>query len=310
MSKPFYYGGQAVVEGVMMRGQRYATVACRRPDGEIVTRTEELNPTLREQTKAIPILRGVLLLWETMQLGVRSLFFSNQVAEGRDPQAPLAKATIIGAILASVSFSALLFFLGPLLVTAWLEPRVGQHATVMFEGLIRLFALLGYVWSIGFVPGVRRLFEHHGAEHKTVNAYEAGAPLTPESVRRYSLIHTRCGTSFLLTVMVVSIVVFSVIGRQPLWMEVITRVALIPLIAGAAYEILRFTADHYDNRIVRVLTRPNLELQYFTTREPTDEQLELAILSLTTVLALDGVPLPRVSGVAMPAVAMVTAGFE
>jgi uncharacterized protein YqhQ len=160
---------------------------------------------------------------------------------------------------------------------------------VTFEGLVRLLVLLGYLTAIGYVPGVNRLFAHHGAEHKTVNAYEAGAPLTLESVRRYSVIHTRCGTSFMLTVMLVSIAVFGVLGSQPLWQELTSRVVFIPIIAGIAYEFLRFTADHYDNTFIRFITRPNLELQLFTTREPDDAQLELAILALRTVLVLDGV---------------------
>lgn len=289
MYKPFYYGGQAVVEGVMMRGQRYATTACRKPDGEIVTRTEELPASMRDGAREIPVLRGILLLWETMQLGVRSLTFSSHVADGRDPDTPQSKAATFLAIGLSVSFSALLFFVGPLMLTAWLEPRIGHAATTMVEGLVRLTALLGYVFAIGFVPGVNRLFANHGAEHKTVNAYEAGAPLTPESVRQFSLIHKRCGTSFLLTVMLVSMVVFGFLGSQPLWSELVARIVLIPVIAGLAYEILKFTADHYDNPIVWFAIRPNLELQYFTTREPNDDQLELAILALQTVLVLDGV---------------------
>lgn len=307
MDRPFYYGGQAVVEGVMMRGQRYATVACRKPDGEIVTRIEELRGAMRAEAREVPVLRGILLLWETMQLGVRSLTFSSQIADGRNPDTIQSKAATFLAIGLSVAFSALLFFVGPLMLTAWLEPRVGHAATVTIEGLVRLLALLGYVFAIGLVPGVHRLFQHHGAEHKTVNAYEAGAPLTPESVRRFSVIHTRCGTSFLLTVMLVSIVVFGLLGSQPLWSELVSRVLLIPVIAGLAYEILRFTADHYDNPIVRFAIQPNLELQYFTTREPNDEQIELAILALRSVLVLDGVlsdePVGALTPRALPALA-------
>ena len=289
MARPFSYGGQAVVEGVMMRGQRYAAVACRRPDGAVVMRTEQLRDAMREQTREVPLLRGMLLLWETMQLGVRSLFFSSQVADGRDPHASPSKDTVFFAIGVSLLVSALLFFVGPLALTTWLEPRVGHAATVTFEGLVRLLVLLAYLWAIGFVPGVRRLFAYHGAEHKTVNAYEAGAPLTVESVRRFSVIHTRCGTSFLLTVMLVSIAVFSLLGPQSLVDEIVARIFLIPVIAGLAYEVLRFTADHYDNPLIRFLIQPNLELQYLTTREPDEAAIELAILALRHVLVLDGV---------------------
>ena len=289
MPQSFYYGGQAVVEGVMMRGQRYATTACRRPDGEIVTRTEELPSILQERRLQLPLLRGVLLLWETMQVGVRSLTFSSSVAEGRDPDAAMSKRAVRLAIAFSLLTAIPIFFIGPLLLTAWLEPRIGHAATVTFEGLVGLLVLLGYVTAIGFVPSVQRLFAHHGAEHKTVNAYEAGAPLTPESVRDFSVIHTRCGTSFMLTVMLTSIVVFTARGSQPFWQDLVSRVVFIPLIAGIAYEFLRFTADHYDNKVIRFITRPNLELQLFTTREPDDSQMELAILALQTVLVLDGV---------------------
>lgn len=289
MSQKFYYGGQAVIEGVMMRGQRYATTVCRQPDGSVVSRTEELSGALREQSRQIPVVRGVALLWETMQLGVRSLFFSSQVADGRDPEAPLARGAMLFAVATSLLFSVLIFFITPLVLTAWMEPRLGHTSMVMFEGLVRLLILLGYLFTIGRIPTVRRLFAHHGAEHKTVNAYEAGAPLTPESVRAFSVIHTRCGTSFLLTVMLISTFVFGALGSQPLWLEIISRIVLIPAIAGLAYEVLRFTADHYDNRFIRILIRPNLELQYFTTREPSDAQLELAIFALRHVLVLDGV---------------------
>jgi uncharacterized protein YqhQ len=290
VSHSFSYGGQAVVEGVMIRGQRFATVACRKPGGEIVTRSEELTwAASRDQARQIPVLRGMLLLWETMQLGVRSLTFSSQIADGRDPATTISRASIFLAIALSVSVSAALFFVGPLLLTSWLEPRFGHASAVTFEGLIRLTVLLAYVWAIGFVPGVRRLFQHHGAEHKAVNAYEAGVPLTPENVQRFSVIHARCGTNFLLTVMLVSIVVFGLLGAQPLWTELLSRVLLIPLIAGIAYEVLRFTAAHGDNRFVRVLAQPSLELQSLTTREPSDEQVELAILALRSVLVLDGI---------------------
>lgn len=289
MERSFTYGGQAVVEGVMIRGQRFAAVSCRKSDGSIVSRTEELRWEMRDQARNIPVLRGMLLLWETMQLGVRSLTFSSHIADGRDPNTAMSKAAILLAIALSLSVSTMLFFVGPLLMTNWLEPRLGHASTVTFEGLIRLTVLLAYVWVIGFVPGVRRLFQHHGAEHKAVNAYEAGAPLTLESVRRFSVIHDRCGTNFLLTVMLLSIVVFGLLGDQSLLGEVLSRVLLIPVIAGLAYEGLRFTAAYHHNRIVRMLAQPSLELQTFTTREPVDEQIDLALHALRTVLVLDGV---------------------
>ena len=289
MDRSFTYGGQAVVEGVMIRGQQFATVACRTAQGEVISRTEELHGPMRSQAGTLPVLRGMLLLWETMQVGVRSLMFSSQVADGRDPNAPLNKGSMYLAIALSVSFASALFFIGPLLLTNWLEPRIGHAATVTFEGLVRLCALLAYVWAIGFVPGVRRLFENHGAEHMAVNAYEAGAPLTIESLRRFSVLHPRCGTNVLLTVMILSMFVFGALGAQPFWSELLSRLILIPAIGGIAYEALRLTARFQHVPLVRLLAQPNLELQTFTTRQPTDEQIEVAILALRSVLVLDGV---------------------
>jgi uncharacterized protein YqhQ len=305
LKRRFSYGGQAVVEGVLIRGERFATVACRTPQGEILTRTEELNPRVREEVRRIPVLRGMLLLWETMQLGVRALAFSSRVADGRDPDAVMSRAATFLAIGFSVMVSALLFFVGPLMMTAWLEPRIGHAATVLFEGAVRLSVLLGYVWAIGLVPGVRRLFQHHGAEHKAVHAHEAGVPLTLENVRGFSVIHARCGTNFLLTVMLVSIVTFALMGPQPLWSELVSRLLLIPAIAGLAYEVLRAMAEHAENRLVRLLGRPNLELQSLTTREPTDDQIELAIFALRSVLELDGAlePASTAAAATVPAVA-------
>lgn len=289
MDRRFAYGGQAVVEGVMIRGQHHAVVACRRLDGDVIMRSEELRGRMREQTRELPVLRGMLLLWETMQVGVRCLMFSSQVADGRDPEAETNRSAMYLAIAMSIACSALLFFVGPLMLTSWLQPRIGHPATVTFEGLIRLIALLGYVWVIGFVPGVRRLFEYHGAEHMAVNAYEAEAPLTVDGVRRFSVLHARCGTNFLLTVMITSMFVFGALGAQPLWSELVARLVLIPVIAGIAYEGLRFTARFQDNAFVRMLAQPNLELQSFTTRQPSDAQIELALTALNSVLVLDGV---------------------
>lgn len=294
------YGGQAVIEGILIRGQRHAAVCCRNPEGELVTRVEQLPGIMQGDAGRLPVLRGVLLLAETMQLGVRSLIFSSLVADRRDPSATASRATILSAIAFSLSVALALFFVGPLLLTSWVEPRLGHGAMVMFEGLVRLTALLVYVWAIGFVPGVRRLFEHHGAEHMTVNAYEAGSPLTVESIRRFSVIHKRCGTNFLLTVMIVSIAVFALLGSQPLWSELLSRIILVPVIAGLAYEALRLMAVHGDNPIVAIISRPNLDLQTLTTRPPTDEQIELAITAMRTVLVLDGLLEEEPAGVPVP----------
>ncbi len=286
--KRFPYGGQAVLEGVMMRGLRQSTVAVRSPDGEIVCKHEQLNVTRRRVWERMPFLRGMLALWDALNLGIRALTFSSNVALGEDEQPP--DGLIAGTVAVSLFFAIGLFFVVPLLLSNLLT---NFGATLLMrdaaDGLLRLFMFMGYLLLIGRMPDIQRVFAYHGAEHKTINAYEAGAPLTVASTRQFTLIHPRCGTSFLLVVVLLSIPIFALFGGMPLWVRLLSRIVLVPAIAGIAYELLRLSAANYHRGWVRTLVAPSLALQKLTTREPDDTMLEVAIAALLPVLAADGI---------------------
>ncbi len=289
----FSYGGQAVIEGVMMRGARYLSVAVRNPAGEIVTHLEPLNSRIYGGKMAkIPFVRGLTLLWDAMGLGVKSLMFSAEVAledekeegGGNVFQGPAQW----GTVAISLTFSVALFFILPALIAGllarWLGLNSSHIVSHIFEGVIRLGLLIGYISIIGLMPDIRRLYGYHGAEHKTINAYEAGAELTPASVARFSLEHPRCGTAFLLTVVVISIIFFSLLPPMSIPVRLLSRVLLLPVVAGVAYEFIRFTARHQENAFIRAITRPNLALQHLTTREPDEDMLAVAITAFEQVL--------------------------
>lgn len=290
MSKQtLYYGGQAVIEGVMIRGPHSVAVACRRPDGEIAVRRETLSGVYTGLVRRIPFVRGVIVLWETMALGMRSLIFSSNVALGEEENEVSPKA-VLGMGLAALVVVAAIFFAGPVLLTSWLEGRIDSTVVVVvIEGLIRLAILVAYIGLIGLVPDIRRVYAYHGAEHKSIHALEAGDPLEPTAVQRHPTAHVRCGTSFLLTIVVVSVVLFAALGSQELWMRVASRVVLIPVIAAIAYELIRLGGRFYGNPVARVLMWPNLALQKLTTRQPDDSQVEVALRALREVMALEGI---------------------
>jgi uncharacterized protein YqhQ len=281
------YGGQAVMEGVMMRGAHLSAVAVRRPDGEIAVKTEPVSQLYRGPVSRIPFLRGIPMLWDSLGLGMRALFYSAEVVgQAEDPDFKMSGGLGIGTGALSLLAGMALFMLLPSWVAGLLVRAADQ--TVLFnivEGLIRLAILIGYMAAVGQMAEIRRVFAYHGAEHKTVNAHEAGAPLTVESVRTFSTAHTRCGTAFLLIVVVISILVFAPLGKPPLLIRLASRLLLLPVITGIAYEVLRFTGKHNHWGWVRVLIAPNLALQRLTTREPDDAMLEVAITALKTVLA-------------------------
>ena len=285
------YGGQAVLEGVMMRGAYKMAVAVRRPDnGEIVVREKPVSKLYRGPISRIPFLRGIPMLWDALGLGMEALFFSAEVVEqAEEPDYRMGKKEgfLTGAIGIGVGLA--IFMLLP----AWIAGLLVPHSAVWFnvvEGLLRLALLLGYLYAVGRMPEIARVFAYHGAEHKTINAFEDGAPLTVEGVRPYSTAHARCGTAFLLLVAVVSILVFLPFGRPPLLWRLLSRLLAIPIIAGIAYEILRFTGKHSEHPLIRQLIAPNLALQKLTTREPDDAMLEVAITALKSVLRGEGVP--------------------
>jgi uncharacterized protein YqhQ len=277
------YGGQALIEGVMMRGRDRVAVAVRRPDGQIVVHESKLN-TLGVK---IPLLRGLASLFESLTIGTRALMWSAQVAAGmpdaKFDQMPGGKWTTAG----SLGLSAALMFAAPAVGSNWIEKWLGiKQAWLanLIEGGVRLAIVAGYITAVAQTREGFRLFQYHGAEHKTINAFEAGAPLTPEAVQQFPLEHPRCGTAFLFTVVLLNVFINSLIGRPPLMMRVALRLLLLPVIAGLAYEFLRFTARHMDNPAVRVLVMPNLAMQRLTTREPDLRMLEVAIAALEGVL--------------------------
>lgn len=299
----FNYGGQAVIEGVMMRGSKALSVAVRNPLGKIVVHTEPLNQHIYGGRVAkLPFLRGLTLLWDALGLGIKSLMFSAEVAleEEDEEGGPLqseedASKVFEGPVqwvmvLFSLSFSILLFFVLPTYVADLVSGWVGIESalvTNLVEGVIRLILLVGYIWVIGFMEDIQRLYRYHGAEHKTINAYEAGAELTPDTVARFPLEHPRCGTAFLLTVVIISILIYSLLPDLSLLARIASRLILLPIVAGIAYEFLRFTAAHQDNAIIRLITKPNLALQRLTTKEPDKEMIAVAICAFEQVLAFE-----------------------
>jgi uncharacterized protein YqhQ len=292
MQRPqFPYGGQAVIEGVMMRGLRQATVAVRAPDDQIVFRDRILNVTRRTLWARLPLLRGIQMLGDALLIGVWALSFSANASAGEDEQ-QLSSRELGGLIGTSLLMAIGLFFVLPLLLAS-LVARLGLPPLLreVLEGIFRLGIFVGYLLLIRRSNDIRRVFAYHGAEHKTVNAYEAGAALTPAEVRGHSLIHPRCGTSFVLVVLLISIIVFSFLSGLPFWVRLLSRVVFVPLIAGIGYELLRLSARNYHRAWVRSLVAPTLLMQKLTTEEPDDAMLEVAILALRRVLVSDGVAL-------------------
>ncbi len=295
----FYYGGQAVIEGVMMRGQRTMTVAVRAPNGEIQVHEEPLTAAIyRKKWGNWPFVRGVRMLWDALGLGMRALLWSADVAL-TDEQTGASEVQFSGpvawtTVAASLAVAVGVFILLPTLAAKGLSPLGANGLVVsLIEGVIRLGLFLAYLWGIGRMPDIRRVFAYHGAEHKTINAYEAGARLTPGEVARFSTAHTRCGTSFLLSVMVIAILVFAPFHFDNVLLRLASRVLLIPVVAGIAYEFMRFTAARTDRAWIRALIAPGLALQRLTTREPDLAMLECAICALQPVLAADGIVAAR-----------------
>ncbi|HEY6872174.1 MAG TPA: DUF1385 domain-containing protein [Geobacteraceae bacterium] len=287
-------GGQAVIEGVMMRAPRSVAIAVRRPSGEIVVRKEEAIPlSERYPVVKFPIVRGAVALFQSLIVGIKALNFSANEAlveeEGAEKEelSPLAMG---GTMAVAFGFGILLFFILPLYLTKLLVPLIGSSNIVfnLVDGVIRVAVFLLYIWSISRMKDIQRVFQYHGAEHKSIFAFEAGEELTVENVRKYSCLHPRCGTSFLLIVMLVSIVMFSLIPKLwPFYLKAGARVVFLPLIAGVSYELLKWTAKNDRSSLVRMVIAPGLALQRLTTREPDDSQLEVAIRSMEEALAMN-----------------------
>lgn len=276
------------MEGVMMRGRTAVSVAVRAPNGQIVYHTEPLSSAIYTNPIAgLPFVRGLILLWETLALGTRMLLYSANVALAQEDQ-QLTPPLVVGTLVLALGLALGLFFVTPLLLVS-LADRVVASPLVsnLLEGGIRLAIFVGYIWLVGLIPDVRRYFVYHGAEHKAINAYEAGVPLEVEKVSRYSTAHRRCGTSFLLLVLVFSIFIFALLGRPDMPLRLASRIILVPVIAAGAYELIRLGASHPNNPFLQALISPGMALQRLTTREPDGPQIEVAITALKEVLQAD-----------------------
>ena len=287
MAKEYHYGGQAVIEGVMMRGQRSMAVAVRSPSGQVHVSTK---PISNSQTgiRKVPFLRGVVVLVESLVLGLGALFESANLSLGEEDQ-KISGPLLWGTLLASFAFAAVFFFVIPLLVTdSLVDPHINSSVlSNLVEGIIRVVIFLVYLALVNLVPDIRTVFAYHGAEHKTINAFEHHVPLEPEPVARFSTAHVRCGTSFLFAVMIIAIIVFSLVPSSDIWVRIVSRIVLIPVIAAVGYEFTRFSARFAENRVVRILFLPGLALQKMTTRQPNNGQLEVAITALKGVIEAD-----------------------
>jgi len=287
-SKLPHYGGQALIEGVLMRGKRYVVAAVRKPDGEIHVEQEKLTGIYTTGLTKLPFLRGLVILWDSLSLGMKYLTLSANLQTDEEEE-KIEGTTLFFTLIFSIVMAILLFFVLPTLI-AELVSRVINLTDLglnLVEGLARLSVMLLYVWIIGFSRDISRVFAYHGAEHKTINAYEEMVEISIPDVKKFPLAHPRCGTSFLLTLVIFSIIVFSLLGPMTFWVRILSRIILVPVIAMFAYEIIRFMGDHMENPLMRLITTPNLLLQNLTTREPDVEMIEVAITSFKKLLQLE-----------------------
>ena len=268
-------GGQAVVEGVLMRNKTHYSVAVRNEKGKIVTKKKEIRSS-KNKISHLPVVRGMVALWETTAIGFSALIWSSQVAVGDDEK--LSKKEMALAIIMSVALAIGIFIAIPFFIAH--SATKDSFLFNIIDGILRLAALFGYLVVISFFKDVKRLFQYHGAEHMTIHAYEHDEKLIPKNIRKYRTMHPRCGTSFLLIVVIVSVFVFSLITAESIVVKFLSRLVLIPLIAGLSYEVLKFSAKHQKNPLIRPLTFPGIWLQYITTKQPDDKQIEVAVASL------------------------------
>lgn len=288
------YGGQAVIEGVMMRGAQSVAVAMRAPDSQIVVHTEPLGKIYKSKLIKIPFLRGLIGLWDALGLGMRALTLSANTQTGEDEklEGPALYLTMGTGLALGIG----IFLLAPAGLAQLTEKYLGFNSWIsnLLEGILRLVLMIGYIWAVGLSADIRRVFAYHGAEHKTINAYEAGVELTPKNVAPFSVEHPRCGTAFLLNLALISILLFSLLGPLPGFWRLSSRILLLPVLAMLAYEYLRWTARHIDKPLVRWMVKPNLALQRLTTREPSLDMLEVSIAAFKAMRAKEATnDLPR-----------------
>lgn len=284
------YGGQAVIEGVMMRGTHSVAIAMRGPDHQIAIHKEPLGALYKHKIIKIPFLRGLVMLVDALLLGTRALTISANVQTGEEEK--IEGPLLYGTLFVSLAIGVGLFFLAPAGLGQLSERflRLGSWWSNLLEGLVRLGLLIGYIWAVGQLPDIRRVFAYHGAEHKTINAYEAGVELTPDNVDKFSVEHPRCGTAFLLTLVLLSILIFSLLGPLPFVWRMASRILFLPFLACIAYEYIRWTANHLDKKFVQILIKPNLALQRLTTREPGKDMLEVSIAAFNAMRLEEDIP--------------------
>lgn len=298
MSGNFYYGGQAVIDGVMMRGQKAMVIAVRRPSGSIAIDAQSLATIYTGRIRKTPLVRGIIVLIEALVLGIKALLYSANVSLEEEEE-KISGGMVWVVVGASVVIAVALFFIAPLFLTRLLNPYIGSAIVFnLIEGLIRVAIFVLYLRLVTMMSSIRQVFAYHGAEHKAVNAFEAGVPLEVEATRKYNTAHRRCGTSFLFAVLIIAILVFALIGRPTLWLMVVSRILLLPAIAALGYEVIYFGARHANNVIVRAFSAPGLWLQSLTTRQPDDGQLEVALSALRKAVELDRAQEP--AGVTSP----------
>lgn len=285
MADRFHYGGQALIEGVMMRGPRNIGTAVWLPDGTLETNHRRIPSIYTGRLRKLPLFRGILVLLETLLIGTQALLYSAEKAATGEEGEEMPRGLLWLAVAGSLAFGVGLFFVLPLLISRSLDAYIASDlVSNLVEGVVRLLIFVIYVAVIGLMPDIKRVFAYHGAEHRVINAYEAGVPLEPRAIQEYSTSHARCGTSFIFVVLVMAILVLALLGRPPLWISIISRILLLPLIAAVSYEFIKWSADHQDNLLVRIVTAPGLLLQRLVTREPDDNQVEAAIAALKEVL--------------------------
>lgn len=288
-SKMPHYGGQALIEGVLMRGKNFLVASFRNPQGEIVTEQETLQGIYKSGLAKIPFFRGLIILWDSLVLGMKYITLSANI-QAEEEEEKIEGTSLVLTMLVSLTLAVGLFFILPTVIATVLSgwTQSGHFMSSVIEGFVRLFLFIGYIWVIGRTEDIARVFAYHGAEHKTINAFEDGVDITVENVMKYPVEHPRCGTAFLLTLVLLSILIFSLLGPMTLWLKILSRVLLIPILAMISYELIRWMGDHQENGLVKIMVAPNLSLQKLTTREPNEQMVEVAISSFKQLLQLEG----------------------
>jgi len=293
-------GGQAVLEGVMLRGKTRWVVAVRKNDQQIVVRERIIKP-LSDKFPFLNffILRGIVALFESLSLGIKAIMLSAEESV-EDEDITISSTEMTVSIIVAIILGVGLFVVLPAYAVKFFDKQVSTIGVSVIEGLVRILLFVGYLVAISRMKDIRRFFEYHGAEHKTIHAFEEGADLTPGSVAKFSPLHVRCGTAFLILVFIILVFAFALIGKPPLFERILWRILLIPIIAGISYEIIKIASNHQDNLFIKIIMKPGLWLQRLTTKEPSEDEIEVAIAALQKLLSLEGVEKREEVETAMP----------